>query len=107
MTYNIDLYLPSALHGAAPMTESLGRCRVISRNVFVTVTEHNGNAHVIALDDVVELDRTVPRFTTITGRTFLPRHIDLPDKIFVETPGGYARTIIGDQVARLMAVRQR
>ena len=107
MTYNIDLYLPSALRGASSLTESLGRCRVISRNVFVTITEHNGSAHVVALDDLLELDRTAPRYTTVAGRTFLPRRLDLPDKIFVETPGGYARTVIGDQVARLTAVRNR
>lgn len=107
MNYNIDLYLPSALPGAASQTESLGRCRVISRNVFVTVTEHNGNAHVVSLDEVVELDRTVPRYTTTSGRTCLPRRVDLPDKIFVETPGGYARTVVGDQVARLVGVKGR
>jgi len=99
--FTIDLFLPSALPGAGQKSESLGVCRVISKNVFVTITEHNGDARVVPLDDLVEIDRRQPRVTTTMGRTLYPRRIDFPDKIFVETTTGHARTLAGDQIAHV------
>ena len=68
MTYEIELFIPSARPGAAAVTETLGACKIISRNVFVTVTEHNGSAHLVLLDELTELDRTQPRYATVTGK---------------------------------------
>jgi hypothetical protein len=106
VTYDIELFLPSALSGAGQQTESLGACKIISRNVFVTITEHNGDAHVILLDEISELDRAQHRMTTTTGRTIYPRRLDFPDKIFIETATGHARAIAGDQIARVTAAKQ-
>jgi hypothetical protein len=106
MTYEIDLLHPSAIPGAAAQTESLGPCQIITRNVFITVTEHNGNAHLILLDELTEVDRVQPRLQTVTGRTLYPRRVDLPAKIFVETSSGHARAVGGDQIARLIATRR-
>jgi hypothetical protein len=100
-TYDIELFHPTALPGAGAQTESLGSCKIITRNVFVTVTEHNGDAHLVLLDELTELDRTQPRYTTIIGKTFYPRRVDLPNKIFVETASGHARAVNGDQIARI------
>ena len=66
----------------------------------------NGDAHLILLDEVLELDRTQPRLTTVLGRTTYPRRIDFPDRIFVETATGHARAISGDQIARVSAVQR-
>ncbi|MBK6313126.1 MAG: hypothetical protein IPF53_02095 [Blastocatellia bacterium] len=101
-SYDIELYLPTALHGAGSQTESLGVCKIITRNVFVTVTEHNGDAHLVLLDEMTELDRTQPRYVTVIGKTVFPRRVDLPSKIFVETAAGQARAINGDQIARIV-----
>ncbi|MCC6742246.1 MAG: hypothetical protein IT175_00145 [Acidobacteria bacterium] len=101
-TYDIELFHPSALPGAGARTESLGTCRIITRNVFVTVTEHSGDAHLVILDELTELDRTQPRYVTVHGKTSYPRRVDLPDKIFVETSSGHARAIAGDQIARIV-----
>jgi hypothetical protein len=106
VTYEIELFHPSALHGAGAQTESLGLCKIITRNVFVTVTEHNGDAHLILLDELAEVDRTQSRLTTVTGRMLYPRRIDLPTKIFVETASGHARAVGGDQIARLIASKR-
>ena len=104
ITYNIELYHPTALQGAGAQTESLGACKIITRNVFVTVTEHNGDAHLVLLDELTELDRTQPRYVTIVGKAVFPRRVDLPDKIFVETASGHARAVSGDQVAKIHRV---
>lgn len=101
MTYDIDLFLPSALRGAGAQTEHLGTCKVISRNVFVTVTEHSGEAHLVLLDEIVELDRVQPRYVTVIGKTVYPKHVDLPDKIYVELASGHSRAVGGDQIARI------
>lgn len=106
MTYEIELFLPSALPGAGAQTDSLGACRIITRNVFVTITEQNGDANLILLDEVLELDRTLPRLTTVLGRTIYPKRLDFPDRIFVETGTGHARAINGDQIARVTATRR-
>jgi hypothetical protein len=105
VTYEIELFIPSARPGAAAVTETLGACKIISRNVFVTVTEHNGSAHLVLLDELTELDRTQPRFATVTGKVVYPRRLDLPDKIFVETATGHARAVAGEQIARVTAAR--
>lgn len=104
--FTIDLFLPSALSGAGQQTESLGACKVISKNVFVTITEHSGDARVVPLDDVVEIDRRQPRLTTTMGRTVYPRRVDFPDKIFVETTTGHARTVAGDQIAHVAITKR-
>lgn len=101
-TYDIELFHPNALPGAGARTESLGTCKIITRNVFITVTEHNGEARLVLLDELTELDRTQPRFVTIIGKTVYPRRVDLPSKIFVETSTGHARSINGDQIARIV-----
>ena len=106
MTYEIELFHPSALSGAGAQTESLGQCKIITRNVFITVTEHNGDAHLVLLDELAEVDRTQPRLQTVTGRTLYPRRVDLPAKIFVETATGHARAVGGDQIARLTASKR-
>lgn len=102
MTFEIELFMPTALHGGGAHTESLGLCRIITRTVFLTVTEHNGDAHLVSLEEVTELDRTNHRYSTILGRTLYPRQIDLPDKIYVEVLSGHARALSGDQIARLV-----
>lgn len=106
MIYDIELFHPSAIPGAGAQTESLGPCKIITKNVFVTVTEPSGAAHVILLDELTELDRSEHRITTVTGKTVYPRRIDLPDKIFVETGAGYARAVAGDSIARITASRR-
>lgn len=100
-TYDIELFHPTALPGAGAQTESLGACKIITRNVFVTVTEHSGDAHLILLDELTELDRTQARYVTVIGKTFYPRRVDLPDKIFVELASGHARAVSGDQIAKI------
>ena len=106
MTYEIELFHPSAIPGSGALTESLGPCKIITRNVFITVTEHNGSAHLVLLDELTEVDRTQPRLQTVTGRTLYPRKVDLPNKIFVETADGHARAVGGDQIARLVASKR-
>ena len=101
-TYEIELFHPTALHGAGAQMESLGACKIITRNVFVTVTEHSGDAHLVLLDELTELDRTQPRYVTVIGKTVYPRSLDLPDKIFVETASGHARAVSGDQIAKIV-----
>lgn len=101
-TYDIELFHPTALHGAGAQTESLGACKIITRNVFVTVVEMNGDAHLVLLDELTELDRTLPRYVTIIGKTVYPRRVDLPEKIFIETASGHARAVNGDQIARIL-----
>lgn len=103
LTYEIELFIPSARPGAAALTESLGPCKIITRNVFVTVTERNGAAHLVLLDELSELDRTQTRYATVTGKVVYPRRLDLPDKIFIETATGHARAITGDQIAKITA----
>jgi len=104
--YDIELFHPSAIPGAAAMTETLGACKIITKNVFITVTEHNGDAHLMLLDELTVVDCAQPRITTAIGRTFYPRRIDFPAKIFVETATGHARAISGDQIARLVASKR-
>lgn len=106
MTYEIELFHPSAKPGGAAQTESLGECKIVTKNVFVTITEHSGDAHLVLLDEIVSLDRTQPAYVTVSGRTSYPRRIDLPAKIYVEMPSGYARAIAGDAIARLVLVRR-
>ena len=106
MTYEIELFLPSALSGAGQQTDSLGGCKLITKNVFVTLTEQNGEAHVILLDEILELDRASGRITTSNGRTLYPRKIDFPNRIFIETGTGHARSILGDQIARVTASKR-
>lgn len=101
MLFDIELFYPTSKPGAAAEVESLGECRIISPNVFLTVTEHNGEAKLVALDDVVDVDCAHHRYTTAHGRTLYPRRIDFPDHIYVETHTGHARTINGVQIARL------
>ncbi len=107
MTYEIELFLPSARPGAGAQTELLGTCKIITRNVFVTVTEHGGEARLVLLDEIVSLDRPASRYVTTTGKSCYPRSIDLPDKIFVETASGHVRAVSGDQIARLTLVVRR
>ncbi|MDQ2675612.1 MAG: hypothetical protein M3Y34_02290, partial [Actinomycetota bacterium] len=76
MTYEIELFHPSALPGAGAKTESLGPCRIVTKNVFVTVTEHSGGAHVVLLEELVAVDRTAPSYVTAAGRTCYPRRVD-------------------------------
>ncbi|MGG7379623.1 hypothetical protein ACQ7B2_13005, partial [Escherichia coli] len=76
--------------GVGAQTESLGQCKIISHPVFMTVVEHNGDARLIGLDDVIEVDRRQPKIATTRGKVYHPRRIDLPDKIYVETSNGYA-----------------
>jgi hypothetical protein len=104
--FEIGLLIPTARPGAAALTESLGPCSILSKSVFFTVTEHNGEAHAVPLSDVVEYDRAGNRITTSMGRTLYPRRVDLPSKIFVETNAGYARAVSGDQIARLVRARR-
>jgi hypothetical protein len=101
-TFEIELYHPSAIPGAGAQTESLGACKIISRVVFLTVTEHSGDAHLVPLADIVDFDRAQPKYTTTIGKTYYPRRVDLPDRIFVETTSGHARAVGGDQIARLV-----
>ena len=102
MNFEIDLFFPSAMPGAASKTETLGLCKVLTHPVFVTVTERNGDARLVALAEIAELDRAEKRFTTTRGKACFPRRIDFPDKIYVETGSGHARAIKGDQIARLV-----
>lgn len=106
MIYAIELYHPSAIPGAGAQTEPLGACKIITKNVFVTVTEHSGDARLVLLDELAEVDRMQPRLTTMTGRAVYPRRVDLPDKIFVETASGHARAVSGDRIARLVASKR-
>ena len=101
MTFEIDIFFPTAHPGAAAQTEPLGSCKVLTHPLFLTVTEHNGEAHLVPLEEVTELDRRQIHYTTIFGRTHYPRRVDLPDKIYVETATGHARTIEGDLIARI------
>lgn len=107
MTYEIELFLPSALPGAGALTETLGPCKIITKNVFVTVTEQSGEARLMLLDELAALDRSQGRLVTVLGKTCYPRRIDLPAKIFVETASGHARAVGGDQIARLTLVRRQ
>ena len=102
MVFEVELYFPTARPGAAAEVESLGECKVLTPNVFITVTEHNGEAHLVALDGIVEIDQAQHRYTTALGRTLYPRQIDFPDHFFVETQTGHARPIKGVQIARLV-----
>ena len=102
MIFEIELYFPTAKPGAAAETESLGPCKPISQNLFLTITEHNGEARLVPFNDVVEVDVANHRYVSAHGRTFYPRRIDLPDHFMVETAAGYARTVKGVQVARLV-----
>jgi hypothetical protein len=104
--YDVELYHVSAVPGPGAATEPLGPCKIITKNVFVTVTQHSGEARVVLLDELVEVDRTQPRLTTVTGRTVYPRRVDLPAKIFVETASGHARSVSGDRIARLVATKR-
>ena len=106
MTYEIELFHPSALPGAGAQTEALGPCRILTKNVFVTVTEQNGKAYVVLLDEIAELDRTLPSYITVTGRSVYPRRIDLPDRIYVETRSGHARSVASDTIARMTLSRR-
>ncbi len=106
MVYDIELFQPNTPPSAGARTDSLGSCKIITRNVFVTVTEHNGDAHLVLLDELSELDRMLPRLTTTIGRAHYPRRIDLPAKIFVETESGHARAVNGDQIARMTATKR-
>ena len=106
MTFEIGLFIPTARPGAAAQTESLGPCSILSKSVFLTVTEHNGEARALPLSEVVEGDRVANRITTSIGRTLYPRRVDLPGKIFVETNAGYARAVNGDQIARLVRAKR-
>ena len=102
MIFDIELFLPTARPGAAADTESLGECKILTHNIFVTVTEHNGDAHLIALNDLVEVDLPEHRYVTAHGRTLYPRQMDLPDRLVVETGSGHVRTINGVQIAKMV-----
>jgi hypothetical protein len=106
VTYEIELFHPSALPGAGAQTEVLGPCRILTKNVFVTVTEHNGTAHVVLLDEISVLDRTAPFYVTLTGKTFYPRRVDFPSRIYVETQSGHARALASDTIARMTIARR-
>jgi hypothetical protein len=106
VVFEIILFIPTARPGDAAQTESLGLCSILSKSIFVTITEHNGEAHGLPLSEVVEFDRAANRIATSIGRTLYPRRVDLPGKIFVETTTGHARAVNGDQIARLVRAKR-
>src|SRR5687767_9382805 len=101
MIFEIELFFPSARPGAAAEVENLGMCKIVSPNIFLSIVEHSGDAHLVPLNDVVSVDVAEHRYTTAHGRTMYPRRIDFPDHFFVETGAGHARSIKGDQIARV------
>lgn len=101
MTFEIEIFFPASVPGTGAKTETLGLCKIITQPVFVTVTEHNGDAKLVGLEAIVELDREAKTYLTALGKAFHPRRIDLPDRIYVEVSSGYARAIDGDQIARM------
>ena len=106
MTFEIEIFLPSSPMGRGALTETLGPCKVITHPLFVTVTEHNNDAHLVGLADIVLLDRAQRSYTTMSGRVSYPRRIDLPDRIYVELSSGYARALDGDRIARMVRTKR-
>ena len=99
--YDIELLHPKATLGVGAEVEPLGVCRIVTKNVFVTVSEHSGEARLVLLDEIEKLDRTLPCYTTVLGTTHHPRRVDLPERIVVEMSSGHARTLDGDKIVRL------
>jgi hypothetical protein len=103
--FEVELFRPGASRNLDAPLEPLGPCKIITRPVFLTVTEASGDARLVDLDDVVEVDRTQARYTTALGKAHQVRRIELPDRIYVEAASGYARALSGDQIARLSRAR--
>jgi hypothetical protein len=107
MRFEIELFSPVVARGAEAHTTSLGPCRVITQPLFVTLTEHDGQAKAIPLETIREVDLTLTRCTTVLGTVARPRRIDFPERFFVETATGHAVAVNGDLIARMVRTRRQ
>jgi hypothetical protein len=105
--FEIDLFFPLATPGAEATLSRLGACKIITQPILLTVTDHAGKAEAVALADLREVDRTVGRYTTVLGRVSRPRSINLPERIYVETPTGHTMVLNGRLVARMVRTRRQ